>query len=261
MSSLDGRRVILTGAAGGIGSLVAKRLRAAGVHVTSVDRTESAACQDSIVADLADTSALAILCARIAEQRVDILVNMAGLQYFGPLERQGAHAIALGYAVNLVAPAILAGAVVPQMIARSDGQIVNIGSVMGAIPYPYFAAYSSAKAGLKGLSQAMRRELAGRGITVTHIAPRGVRTAFNTGAVESFMTASGMTADRPDRVADRIVTAIARREREVSIGRPERLFARLNALAPALIDRGLARQTATARSLFPNRSGADHEIL
>ncbi len=252
MSRLDGRRVVLTGAAGGIGSLVAERLRADGAYLTSVDRVEARSCQDSIVADLADPAALAELAGQLAEQHIDILVNIAGLQYFGPLERQGAGAIALGYAVNLVAPAILAGAVMPQMIDRGDGQIVNIGSVMGAVPYPYFTAYSSAKAGLKGLSQALRREVAGRGIAITHIAPRAVRTAFNTGAIERFMAASGMKADQPECVADRIVAAIAARARDVSIGGPERMFAHLNALLPALIDRGLVRQTATARGMFTN---------
>lgn len=252
MLQLESQRVVLTGAAGGIGSLVALRLRQRGAHVTSVDRIANLECEVSLISDLADREALAELAKALAERRVDILINLAGLQYFGPLEHQGADAIALGYAVNLVAPAILAGAAMPQMIERGLGQIVNIGSVMGAVPYPYFTAYSSAKAGLKGLSQALRRELAGRGVSVTHIAPRAVRTRFNTSAIEQFMAMTGMNADRPDVVADRIVTAIVRRERDVSIGIAERVFTQLNAAAPGMIDRGLRRQIAAARSLFAN---------
>lgn len=252
MSRLDGQRVVLTGAAGGIGGMLAQRLRQRGAHVTGVDRIACPACDESLIVDLADAGALAGLAAELGARRVDILANVAGLQYFGPFERQGANAIGLGYAVNLVAPATLAAAVVPQMAARGDGQIVNIGSVMGAVPYPYFTAYSSAKAGLKGLSQALRRELGGRGIAVTHVAPRAVKTGFNTPTIERFMTLTKMSADQPDAVADRIIAAIEARESDVSIGLPERVFTQLNAMLPRLVDRGLAGQVATARSLFPN---------
>nr|WP_282580385.1 SDR family NAD(P)-dependent oxidoreductase [Sphingomonas faeni] len=247
----------MTGAAGGIGGLLAARLRLCGAHVTGVDRVPSDACDDHIVANLADPEALADLATHLGDRHIDILANVAGLQHFGPFERQGATGIALGYAVNLVAPAVLASAVVPQMVARGDGQIVNIGSVMGAVPYPYFTAYSSAKAGLKGLSQALRRELGGRGIAVTHVAPRAVRTGFNTATIERFMTLTKMTADDPATVVDRILRAIERRERDVSIGLPERVFTQLNAMVPRLVDRGLAGQVLTARGLFQdNPSGA-----
>lgn len=87
---------------------------------------------------------------------------------------------------------------VPQMRLRGDGQIVNIGSMMGAVPYPYFTACSSAKAGLKGFSQALRREVAGSGIAVTHVAPRAMRTPLNTEAIQRFMVATKMHADDPD---------------------------------------------------------------
>ncbi len=250
MSRLEGKRVVLTGAAGGIGSLVAKRLRMAGAYVIGVDRVDAVACQEYLACDLSNLDALEALASTLSTTHVDILVNLAGLQYFGPLDAQGATRIALGYAVNLVAPAIVSGAVLPQMIARRDGQIVNIGSVMGAVPYPYFTTYSSAKAGLKAFSQALRREVAGRNVAITYIAPRAVRTAFNTAAIERFMALSGMAADRPEDVADTIVAAIERRATDVSIGMPERVFTQLNAAVPRLIDRGLAKQVATARTLF-----------
>ena len=174
-----------------------------------------------------------------------------------PIEDQGTDRLRLGYAVNLIAPAVLSAAVVPQMRLRGDGQIVNIGSMMGAVPYPYFTAYSSAKAGLKGFSQALRREVAGSGIAVTHVAPRAMRTPLNTEAIQRFMAATKMHADDPDWVAGRILYAIERRASDVSVGIAERLFAQLNAIAPRLVDRGIAGQVDAARALFrPSPIGA-----
>lgn len=250
MKRLEGKRAIVTGAAGGIGSLVAAGLRAQGAHVTGIDRAGCDICDESIVGDLSTPAGLALLSQDLAARRVDLLLNIAGVQYFGPADRQSAESIWLGYAVNLIAPVTLTRAVLPQMRARGDGQIVNIGSVLGAINYPYFAAYSSSKAGLKGFSEGLRRELHGLGIAVTYVAPRAVRTAFNNADVNRFMAMSGMTADDPQMVARRIVEAAVDRRPELSIGFKERLFTRLNALFPRLIDAGLSAQTVKARSLF-----------
>lgn len=250
MKQLDGQAIFVTGAAGGIGTLVCQRLRSAGAHVTGIDRIESSAADASIVADLSDQTALSQLGAQLAGQRVDMLVNIAGFQYFGPMERQAADNIWLGYVINLVAPATLIAAVLPQMQARNAGHIVNLGSVMGSINFPYFAAYSSSKAGLRGLSEALRREVHGRDIAVTYIAPRAVRTAFNNADVNRFMAMTGMAADSPEHVADRIVKAILARKKDVVIGGKESLFIRLNALFPRMVDAGLAGQTAKASTMF-----------
>lgn len=250
MKPLEGKRIVLTGAAGGIGSLLATRLRAAGGIVTGIDRVDCPACDDTIIADLSTLAGLAEISATLAHAHVDSLVNVAGLQYFGPFEQQPADNIWLGYTVNLIAPATLSRAVLPQMKTRGSGQIVNIGSMLGAVKYPFFVSYSSAKAGLQGLSEAMRRELHGSGIAVTHIAPRAARTAFNSPAVMRFMELTKMQTDEPDFVADRIVRAIIARKAEVFIGFQERMFMRLNALFPRLIDAGLTAQTVKARQLF-----------
>ena len=247
MRRLDGKHVVLTGAAGGIGSLVASLLGKAGAHLIGIDRLECLECDETIIADLASEDGLSTLSGKLANRHVDILVNVAGMQYFGPFECQDPANIRLGFLVNLVAPATLIRAVLPQMQARRAGQIVNIGSVLGSINYPYFATYSSSKAGLKGLSEGLRRELHGTGIDVTHISPRAARTAFNTAAVNRFMAITGMKADKPNVVAERIVEAILARRKDVSIGFRERQFIRINALLPRLIDAGIAPQTRKAR--------------
>lgn len=250
MRRLEGKRIVLTGAAGGIGSLVAALLRGKGAHVIGVDRVECPACDESIIGDLSSREGLAALAGALARRRVDILINSAGVQYFGPVERQDQESIWTGYAVNLIAPVILSAAVLPQMKERESGQIVNIGSVLGSINYPYFTSYSSSKAGLEGYSEGLRRELHGLGIALTHFCPRAVNTSFNNDAVNRFLALAGMTADDPAFVAERIVAAMVARKAYASIGFKERIFAAVNALLPGIIDAGLAGQTVRARTFF-----------
>lgn len=250
--SLEGKKVVLTGGRGGIGARLARELGGRGAELVVVGRVEP---QDLPVrflpADLGSVDGIDAVAQAVAAEAPDILVNLAGVQFFGPVEEQdGAHLL-MSYLVNLVAPVRLTQAVLPEMRRRRTGQIVNIGSVLGAIHYPYFVTYSSAKAGLRGFSEGLRREVASDGITVTHIAPRGVRTGLSKGLVERFANMSGMTLDDPDAVVTRIAEAIVRRERDVVIGAPERLFARINALVPRLIDGALVKDAAKARLLFP----------
>ncbi len=250
MRRLDGQRVAITGAAGGLGAPVAILLAQAGAHTIGIDRSESAACHDSIVTDLSDDDALAALAERLTGDTPDILVNIAGVMRFGLHESQPVEALALCYRINLLVPAALARAVAAPMRRRGSGQIVNIGSVLGAIPYPWFAAYSSSKAGLAAFSQGLRRELGGSGVSVTHVNPRAARTAFNNAEVNRFLKITGMKADAPEWVAQRIVAAILARRPTLSIGAMERVYAVLNAISPRLIDTGLAPQIRRARAEF-----------
>ncbi len=250
MLPLEGKTVAMTGAAGGIGAPVARLLREAGAKVIGIDRVACPGCDDSIITDLSDDAQLAALAGRLGNETPDILVNIAGVMRFGLHETQPVEALALCYRVNLLVPAVLARAVAAPMRARGSGQIVNIGSVLGAIPYPWFAAYSSSKAGLGALSQGLRRELSGSGVAVTHINPRAARTPFNNSEVNRFLEITGMKADEPEWVAQRIVSAILARRETVSIGFMERVFAALNAIAPGLVDSGLASQIRRAHAEF-----------
>lgn len=249
---LDGKAIVVTGAAGGIGQLLCRELAQEGGSVIGVDRLECPSCEETILADLSIRDSLDDLSRQLAGRRVDMLVNLAGMQYFGPFERQDPDSIWTGYIVNLVAPAILMRAVLPQMQERDAGHIVNIGSVMGAVSYPHFASYSSSKSGLRGLSEALRRELGKERIAVTYVAPRAVRTAFNGADVNEFLNVAKMRADEPTVVARRIAKAILKRRKEVTLGVTEHIFTRLNGLCPRLIDAGLESTTAKARTMFAN---------
>lgn len=233
---LEGKHVVLTGGNGGIGKALAQRLREQGANVTIVDR---AAGDNTLVCNLADAAELEALCTQLAGQRVDILINLAGMMYFGHFPEQDASHLSTMLTVNLQAPIRLTQAVLPGMLQCGEGQVVNIGSVFGALAFPHFTAYSATKAGLKGFSEALRREYAGKGVSVTHIAPRAVKTPLNNALITELHQRTHVVNDEPAKVAGIITDAILRKRKYVTIGQPENFFTRLNALLPGLIDRAL----------------------
>jgi short-subunit dehydrogenase len=248
---LKNERVLLTGGAGGIGSELATGLIRAGAKVTVIDRAESLPFEARHVrGDLSTLKGVQAVADEIAGEPWDVLVNLAGVQHFGPFTDQTPQSVELTYMVNLVAPALLAQAVAPGMKDRGHGRIVNVGSIFGSINFAHFATYSSSKAGLHGLSQALRRELSGSGVKVIYIAPRAVKTPLNSAQVMEFAKLTKMRMDEPNVVVRRILKAIRRCEREVFIGFPESLFVRLNALAPSFIDGALAADDRRAAALF-----------
>jgi short-subunit dehydrogenase len=250
---LKNERVLITGGAGGLGSLLSERLTKAGADITILDRAPPAQSgAPTITGDLSSIDDLQRLAQDISKQDWDILINLAGVQHFGPFEAQSAASMARTYMVNLVAPAILTQAVLPGMRKRRHGRIVNIGSIFGSINFAHFASYSSSKAGLHGLSQALRRELAGTGVKVIYVAPRAVKTPLNSEQVYAFAKITHMNMDEPARVARRIVTAIKRCERETFLGFPEAFYVRLNGLAPAIVDGALSANDKRAAELFRN---------
>lgn len=243
------RDVLITGGSGALGRRVVQQIKREGGRVVVVARAPVDG-QETIVGDLSSAQGLEAVAAGVAARPWDVLINIAGIQHFGPLEHQTAEHLLASYMVNLVAPARLAQVVLPGMKARRRGQIANVGSIFGSINFAHFATYSSAKAGMRALSQSLRRELAGTGVAVTYVAPRAVATPFNSDRVNEFARLTGMAVDDPDRIARRIVAAIRKDRRDVYLGFPESVFVRLNALAPSVIDGALKSNDLKARALF-----------
>ncbi|MGQ3067984.1 MAG: SDR family NAD(P)-dependent oxidoreductase [Brevundimonas sp.] len=243
------RDILVTGGSGALGRRVVDQMKREGGRVTVIARNPVDG-QNTLVGDLSTAPGLEAVAAMVADRPCDLLVNVAGVQHFGPLEQQTPEHLLASYMVNLVAPARLTQAVLPGMKSRGRGQIANVGSIFGSINFAHFATYSSAKAGMRALSQSLRRELAGTGIDVTYVAPRAVATPFNSDRVNEFARLTGMAVDHPDRVARRIVGAIRKNRRDVYLGFPESLFVRVNALAPGLIDGALKTNDLKARALF-----------
>lgn len=257
---LAGSRILLTGASGGIGRCLALELCQRGARLALVGRNRDrlgALVRDIEAAggaaatfefDLERPDGHAGLVERAAGALggIDALINNAGQSRFGAFAGEDEAALRELIAVNVTAPLLLARAALPHLMAGSGGCIVNVGSVLGAIGFPHFAAYSASKFALRGFSEALRRELADTGVKVLYVAPRTTATAMNGPAVRALMKQTGQPMDPPEKVARAIADALATGREEVTIGFAERFFARLNGLLPRFVDGPLVRQGRVA---------------
>jgi len=197
---LRGRVVLVTGSSRGIGAEVAVRAAAEGATVAVHYRTDAAAARgivekvratgaegDCFDADVADGRQATRLVERVIERfgRIDGLVNNAGLTQVGPfLDIEPAEWDAV-IATDLTGAFHTCRAVLPSMVERGSGSIVNIASRLGQIGVAETAAYSAAKAGLIGLTRSLAREFGPKGIRVNAIAPGVTITDMTTDLVES----------------------------------------------------------------------------
>jgi short-subunit dehydrogenase len=245
---------VVVGATGGIGQAIVRQLACSGASLVLVARrrqpllsvaarlADRGARADVIIGDLAENApAIARQAIAIAGQ-VDLLVNCAGTQTFGYSHAESASDTDRAFAVNVIGPIQLINSLLPSMLSKGRGKIVNVGSIFGSIGYPCFASYSATKFALRGYSEALRRELAGSGIAVHYVAPRYTRTAFNGDAVARMATALKMGQDVPERVAREVVRAIEQDRGNFYVGWPETFFVKVNALFPRLVDSSLKRK-------------------
>lgn len=259
--NLAGKRILLTGATGGIGRHLALKLAADGAELALVcyDAQKLNALADVItsrggkasviIADFNHAHAAQGVAdaARVKMGDVDVLVNNAGILDFVQFAKQSPERIAQMIQINLTIPMQLTRALLPDFIVRNSGQIVNIGSIFGSIGFPHYASYSATKFAMRGFSQALRRELSGHAIAVTYVAPRAVKTPINDDVANAMFQATGTRLDEPEFVAEKIVRAMARGNRDSYIGQPESFFAWLNGFLPSLVSMGLKKQTEIAR--------------
>jgi short-subunit dehydrogenase len=177
--------------------------------------------------------------------RIDVVVNNAGIILVGPLQSLTLNSFHQAMNNNFFGALHTTLAVLPQMLARGDGAIVNIGSIGGKIAFPHLLPYVASKFAITGWSQGLHAELNGRGIRVTTVSPGIMRTGSHiqarfTGNAEEeyrwFAAAASLpgTAANATVAARKIVTALAMGTAEVSIGLQATVAARLSNVAPEL---------------------------
>ncbi|WP_394002103.1 SDR family oxidoreductase [Luteimonas sp. WGS1318] len=256
---LEGRTVVLTGATGGIGAAMVAALVARGAHVLAVARhperlnalarRHPAGAVTPFAADLTDAIDRAALFthARRLLPAPSVLVLAHARPAFGLFAAQGDDEFDALVRTNLTAPMQLIRCLLPVLQTHTQAAVVAIGSTFGSLAFPGFSAYSASKFGLRGLIEGLGREHADGPVRFQYLAPRATKTPFNAPAVDALNQALGTHVDAPEPVAETLVRAIERGTRRRQLGWPEALFARLNGLLPALIDRSLARQLPLIR--------------
>jgi short-subunit dehydrogenase len=220
---LEGRRVLLTGASGGIGNAIARALHAAGATVVLNGRRADAldglatALGDRVetaVADLANRDHLNALIERAGN--VDVLVANAALPASGWLDSFTPEEIDRALDVNLRAPIQLSRALAPRMVQRGSGHLVFISSMSGKVPSMGGTVYSATKYGLRGFAAALRDELHGKGVGVTTVFPGFISDAGMFAEAEVKLPA-GVATRSPDQVAAAVIRGIERDRGEIDV--------------------------------------------
>lgn len=224
----QGPVAIVTGVSGGIGEATARALARAGYRVFGTSRktppqptpgVEHVACDvtrdDSVEAAIAEVLAKA--------GRIDLLVNNAGIGLIGGAEESSLEQAKSLFDVNLFGVIRTIKAVLPVMRGQRSGRIVNISSVMGLIPAPYFALYAASKHALEGYSESLDHEIRDVGVRVVLVEPAYTRTSFESNLIQAdqqlgeyaparsnakaVMREVMLTADSPEVVATAVLNA------------------------------------------------------
>lgn len=185
---LFGQSAVVTGASRGIGRDVALRMAGEGARVWALARSADALAElareeriEAVVCDLRDDVATWLALDEIAERAggpPDIVVNAAGVFGIVPCVSETVKAFDAQIQVNLRAPFLVVRSVLPGMLERGSGTVINIGSVAGRKAFPGNAAYSAAKFGLRGFHEVLTEELRGTGVRATMIEPAATDTAL-----------------------------------------------------------------------------------
>ena len=240
LEALAGKVVIVTGASSGIGAATARELAHQGARVVLAARrsgeleaqvhaiTEAGGRAIAIPTDVTDPAQVTRLVERTREAfgQVDVLVNNAGANWVRPLAETSADEIIRLLQVNLLGAMLLTRAVLPEMEQRRHGAIISVGSVASHVAIE--PLYAATKFGVRGFSLALRRQLAGSGISVSLVTPGNIRTQM-TSALQERMPA-------PELIARTIAHLVIHPRREVIVPLKYHAIVWLDQLLPGMAD-------------------------
>jgi NAD(P)-dependent dehydrogenase (short-subunit alcohol dehydrogenase family) len=200
------RHALVTGGGQGIGAAIARTLVARGLNVTVLGRrldvVQALADTDpthlcAVRADVADPAQVAQAVAQ-AEARfgpVDVLVNNAGQAQTAPFLKMDLALWNQMLSVNLTGTLVCTQAVLPGMVARGWGRVVNVASTAGQVGYAYVSAYCAAKHGVVGLTKSLALEMAKKGVTVNAVCPGYTETDIVRESIERVVAKTGRSAE------------------------------------------------------------------
>ncbi|RAV18065.1 SDR family NAD(P)-dependent oxidoreductase [Mycolicibacterium sp. GF69] len=235
MDNITGRTVAITGAARGIGYATAKALLARGARVIIGDR--DVALQESAVAQLGNLGPASGYPLDVTDRqsfetfldkarvdgggRIDVLINNAGVMPIGPFIDESEQSIRSTLEVNLYGVITGCQLVLPDMIARRSGHIINIASLSGLIPVPGQVVYVGAKFGVVGLSAALADEVAPHNVNVSVIMPPFTKTELISGTKSS----GAIKPVEPEEIAAAVVKTLDKPKTHVAVPTPLRFTA------------------------------------
>jgi short-subunit dehydrogenase len=176
------KNVVITGASSGIGKEISHRLLSLGYSVIGVSRSINIDFFDNgnfqaIQADLSDEKETLVLCKKLGQENISILINAAGFGRFEPHEELSAQTITTMTFLNLTAPMLLTNALLRDM-KNNDGYLININSIEALRASKFAGVYSATKAGLKSFSSSLFEETRKSGLSVTNINPDMTESNF-----------------------------------------------------------------------------------
>lgn len=248
--NLDGARVLLTGATGGIGHAIARALHARGADLILTGRRtevlEDLAAEvggTTIACDLSDPDAVTKLMDEVGD--IDVLVANAALPGVGAMVDYTEEGIDRDLDVNLRAPIILTRWATKQMLPRGRGHIVLIGSLSGRATSPLSSMYNATKFGIRGFALAHRDDLHGTGVGISVVEPGFVSDA-GMFADSGMPLPKGVKAVSPEQVAAKVVRAIDKNLGEVMVAPTSlKVLSAVGLVAPGLAS-ALGRKAGAA---------------